>query len=99
MPSIDINAIITKPVDELENDIFFSLNKEQLQDFICSLDEKSGSVDFTLQLIRKLLSGLIDYYKRYIADTDCDKGLTYHNEYVEQYKKLDAILNILNDIR
>lgn len=59
MPSIDFHAIITKPVDELENDIFFSLNKEQLQDFICSLDEKVGSVDFTLQLIKRLVDGLV----------------------------------------
>jgi hypothetical protein len=99
MSSIDIHATITKPIDELENDIFFSLDKDQLKDFICSLDEKSGSVDFTLQLIKRLVGGLIDFYKRYITDTDCDKGLAYHNEYVEQYKKLDAILNILNDIR
>ena len=64
-----------------------------------SLEEKVDSVDFTIQLTKRLVGGLIDFYKRYITDTDCDKGLTYHNEYVEQYKKLDAILNILNDIR
>ena len=101
MSSIDIHihAIITKPIDELENDVFFSLDRDQLKDFICSLEEKVGSVDFTIQLTKRLVGGLIDFYKRYITDTDCDKGLSYHNEYVEQYKKLDAILNILNDIR
>jgi hypothetical protein len=97
MSSIDIHAIITKPIDELENDIFFSLDKEQLQDFICSLDEKSGSVDFTLQLIKRLVSGLIDYYKRYIASMNDDDE--YYDRYEEQYAKLGAILNILDDIR
>jgi len=93
MSSIDIHTIITKPIDELENDIFFSLDKEQLKDFICSLDEKVGSVDFTLQLIKRLVNGLVKYYEFVTSNGGDDE------QYVKEYKKLVEIELILKSIR
>jgi hypothetical protein len=96
MSSIDIHATITKPIDELENDIFFSLDKEQLQDFICSLDEKSGSVDFTLQLIKRLVGGLVNYYEFAIFSS----GVKIPDEkYKEEYEGLKVIQSKLESIR
>jgi len=96
MPSIDIHATITKPIDELENDIFFSLDKEQLKDFICSLEEKVGSVDFTLQLIKRLVSGLVNYYEFAIFSS----GVKIPDEkYKEKYEGLKEIQTKLESIR
>ena len=96
MSSIDIHAIITKPIEELENDIFFSLNKEQLQDFICSLDEKSGSVDFTLQLIKRLVGGLVNYYEFAIFSSSVKIP---DEKYKEEYEGLKVIQSKLESIR
>lgn len=78
MTEISIHASITKTVDELENEIFFSLSREELKDFILSLDEKVGSVDFTINIIKQLTNVLVDYYGQY---TDSVVDESFKNEY------------------
>ena len=91
MTEISIYANIIKPIDELENEIFFALSQTQLKDFIISLDEKVGSVDFTVSLIRKINDNLVDYYEKYNIEENKDKSFSDEYELLKEVKtKLDT---------
>jgi len=97
MSEISIYANIVKPIDELENEIFFALSQTKLRDFIASLDEKVGNVDFTVSLIKQLNDNLVEYYKKY---TECFDEESFRNEYEllkEVKEKLDTFRNNSNN--
>jgi hypothetical protein len=91
MTEISIYANIIKPIDELENEIFFALSQTQLKDFITSLDEKVGSVDFSVSLIRQINNNLVDYYEKYNIEEIEDKSFKNEYELLKEVKtKLDT---------
>lgn len=91
MTEISIYANIIKPIDELENEIFFALSQTQLKDFITSLDEKVGSVDFSVSLIRQINNNLVDYYEKYNIEEIEDKSFKNEYEILKEVKtKLDT---------
>ena len=91
MAEISIYANIIKPIDELENEIFFALSQTQLKDFITSLDEKVGSVDFSVSLIRQINNNLVDYYEKYNIEEIEDKSFKNEYEILKEVKtKLDT---------
>lgn len=92
MTEIPIYANIIKPIDELENEIFFALKQTELKSFMLSLDEKVGNVDFTIGLIKDLTDSLIDFYQQYTENvTD--------NSFKCEYEILKEIKLKLDDFR
>lgn len=92
MTEIPIYANIIKPIDELENEIFFALKQTELKDFILSLDEKVGNVDFTVGLIKQLTHTLVDYYGQYDANV-------VNDEFMIEYKLLTQVKNMIDTFR
>ena len=95
MTEIPIYANILKPLEELENEIFFALPQTELKSFILSLDEKVGNVDFTISLIKTLTNTLVEYYQRYDETTVDD---SFRNEYTilkEVKLKIDDFRKII----
>ena len=76
MTEIPIYANILKPIDELGSEIFFGLTETELQDFILSLNDKVGTADFTIRIIKQLNNNLVEYYEKYtehFQDEQCQK--------------------------
>jgi len=76
MTEIPIYANILKPIDELGSEIFFGLTETELQDFILSLNDKVGTADFTIRIIKQLNNSLVEYYEKYtehFQDEKCQK--------------------------
>lgn len=97
MTEIPIYANIIKPIDELENEIFFALKQTELKDFILSLDEKVGSVDFTVGLIKQLTHTLVDYYGQYDENVVDDYFKKEHKLLSQVKDMIDTFRNTNQD--
>jgi hypothetical protein len=92
MTEIPIYANILKPIDELGSEIFFGLTQTELKDFILSLNDKVGTADFTIRIIKQLNNSLVEYYEKYTENFE-DENLK------NEYKVLKEVQIKLEPIR
>jgi hypothetical protein len=91
MTEIPIYANILKPIDELGSEIFFGLTETELQDFILSLNDKVGTADFTIRIIKQLNNSLVEYYEKYTENFE-DENLKNEYEILKEVQiKLEPI--------
>jgi len=88
---IPIYANVVKPIDELGSEIFFGLTQTELQDFIVSLNDKVGTADFTIRLIKQLNTSLVDYYEKYTEHFEDENFKKEYDVLKEVQTKLEPI--------